>query len=142
MKCVCFRVLPPRKISQSSVGVLAFHCSVTNCRKVRLLLQLFLSDLCLIRAGVNRNKTLRLTSNMPQSLVIHGLIHEVGMSSTSAQRKYRARLREAGRKEILLDLPVGLIAKLDECKTDGGKRSALVEQLLEQALSGESQEVV
>ncbi|MCE8000505.1 MAG: hypothetical protein HEP70_16730 [Rhodobiaceae bacterium] len=64
------------------------------------------------------------------------------MSSTAAQRKYRDRLRQAGRKEILLDLPVGLIAKLDECKADGGKRSALVEQLLEQALAGESKEAV
>jgi|TARA_R110002096_G_scaffold429613_3_gene642631 hypothetical protein len=125
--------------------VLAFHCSVTNCRKVRLLLQLFLSDLCLIRAGVNRNKTLRLTSYLSDSLMIHIVIHEGGMAGSDqkiAQKSYREKLKQKGRKQILLDLPETLISKLDSRNAAKVKRSALVEQLLEQALAGESKEAV
>mgnify|MGYP003627103683 CR=1 FL=1 len=65
-----------------------------------------------------------------------------GPDPKTRQKDYRRRLRENGRKEILLDLPVSLIAKLDERKSESGKRSALVEKLLEQALAGERQEAV
>lgn len=144
MKSVCYRVLPPREISQSSVGVFAFRCSVADCWNARLL-QLFLSGLCLIRASVNRNKTLRLTSYLSDSLMIHIVIHEGGMAGSDqkiAQKSYREKLKQKGRKQILLDLPETLISKLDSRNAAKVKRSALVEQLLEQALAGESKEAV
>ena len=99
----------------------------------------------LILQRVNRNKILRVTSFLSDSLVIHSLIHEGVMSgsdSKTRQKDYRKRLRESGRKEILLDLPVSLIAKLDKRKSKSGKRSALVEKILEEALSGNHQEAV
>lgn len=65
-----------------------------------------------------------------------------GSDSKTRQKDYRKRLRESGRKEILLDLPVSLIAKLDKRKSKSGKRSALVEKILEEALSGNHQEAV
>jgi hypothetical protein len=65
-----------------------------------------------------------------------------GSDPKTRQKDYRKRLRESGRKEILLDLPVSLIAKLDERKSESGKRSALVEKILEEALSGDRQEAV
>jgi hypothetical protein len=98
-----------------------------------------------ILCGVNRNKLLRLTSYLADSSVIHLLIHEgvmAGSDQRIAQKSYREKLKQEGRKQVLLDLPEALISKLDSRNANKVKRSALVEQLLEQALSGESQKAV
>lgn len=65
-----------------------------------------------------------------------------GSDQRIAQKSYREKLKQEGRKQVLLDLPEALISKLDSRNANKVKRSALVEQLLEQALSGESQKAV
>lgn len=58
------------------------------------------------------------------------------------QQAYRARLKKAGRKEILVDLPESLVSMLDARKSSNVRRSHIVEQLLRQALAAEPNEAV
>lgn len=62
---------------------------------------------------------------------------EQPMSLTRAHRArlaYRDRLRAAGRKEILLDLPEDLLAAIDRKVTGGARRGLVVEDLVRSAL--------
>lgn len=54
-------------------------------------------------------------------------------SLRKARTDYRRRLRESGRREVLIDLPEDLLAKIDGF--DGSQRRALVvEKLVRKAL--------
>lgn len=47
--------------------------------------------------------------------------------------KYRDRLKQNGRREVLIDLPDELVTAIDQ-RTNGGRRALVVEDLVRSAL--------
>lgn len=58
------------------------------------------------------------------------------IDTCSPDQKYRRRLKGAGRKQVVVDLPNDLVDAIDSRST-GGRRALIVEELVRKALEME-----
>ena len=62
------------------------------------------------------------------------------MSDVSPAQQYRNKLRNSGRKQVLVDLPNELVETIDSMSAGGRRRALVVEDLVRSALALKSHE--